>query len=407
MNVNRPPSASGTEAEWLRHPPDFSLVLGGPLFQLLRRAHLSDDAMLMIRRRVVVIAFFAWLPLLLLSALEGHLLGGGVAVPFLFDVEVHVRFLVTLPLLIAAELVVHRRLRPLLQLFLERNVIPASGIPRFEAAVASAFRLRNSALAEALLIAFVYGFGILVVWRQYLVLDAATWYATPSADGSVLSLAGMWYGYVSLPIFQFLLCRWYFRLFVWARFLWQVSRIGLSLVPTHPDRVGGLGFLANTAYAFAVFAVAHGAMVAGMIANRIFFLGASLTDFKVEIAVMVVFVVAALLGPLLAFTPQLAQAKRAGLREYGTLAERYVREFDAKWVRGAAPVDEPLVGSADIQSLADLGNSYEVVRTMRLAPITRDAILLLGAATLVPIVPLLLTMMPLEELVRTLFGILF
>jgi hypothetical protein len=407
MNVNRQPSPSGTEAEWLRHPPDFSLVLGGPLFQLLRRAHLSDDAMLMNRRRVVVIALFAWLPLLLLSALEGRLLGGGVAVPFLFDVEVHVRYLVALPLLIAAELVVHRRLRPLLQLFLERNVIPASGIPRFEAAVASAFRLRNSALAEALLIAFVYGFGILFVWRQYLALDAATWYATPSADGSVLSLAGMWFGYVSLPIFQFLLCRWYLRLFIWARFLWQVSRIELSLVPTHPDRLGGLGFLANSAYAFAVLAVAHGAMVAGLIANRIFFLGASLTDFKVEIAVVVVFVVAALLGPLLAFTFQLAQAKRTGLREYGTLAERYVREFDAKWVRGTAPVDEPLVGSADIQSLADLGNSYEVVRTMRLAPITRDAILLLGAATLVPIVPLLLTMMPLEELVRTLFGILF
>jgi hypothetical protein len=407
MNVNRQPSPSGTEAEWLRHPPDFSLVLGGPLFQLLRRAHLSDDAMLMNRRRVVVIALFAWLPLLLLSALEGRLLGGGVAVPFLFDVEVHVRYLVALPLLIAAELVVHRRLRPLLQLFLERNVIPASGIPRFEAAVASAFRLRNSALAEALLIAFVYGFGILFVWRQYLALDAATWYATPSADGSVLSLAGMWFGYVSLPIFQFLLCRWYLRLFIWARFLWQVSRIELSLVPTHPDRLGGLGFLANSAYAFAVLAVAHGVMVAGLIANRIFFLGASLTDFKVEIAVVVVFVVAALLGPLLAFTFQLAQAKRMGLREYGTLAERYVREFDAKWVRGAAPVDEPLVGSADIQSLADLGNSYEVVRTMRLAPITRDAILLLGAATLVPIVPLLLTMMPLEELVRTLFGILF
>ena len=405
--MNRQPSASGTETEWFRHPPDFSLVLGGPLFQLLRRAHLSDDAMLMIRRRVVVIALFAWLPLLLLSALEGHLLGGGVAVPFLFDVEVHVRYLVTLPLLIAAELVVHRRLRPLLQLFLERNVIPESGIPRFEAAVASAFRLRNSALAEVLLIAVVYGFGILVVWRQYLALDAATWYANPSADGSVLSLAGLWYGYVSLPVFQFLLCRWYFRLFVWARFLWQVSRIELSLVPTHPDRLGGLGFLANTAYAFAVLAVAHGAMLAGLIANRIFFLGASLTDFKVEIAVVVVFVVAALLGPLLAFTFQLAQAKRTGLREYGTLAERYVREFDAKWVRGNAPVDEPLVGSADIQSLADLGNSYEVVRTMRIAPITRDAILRLGAATLVPIVPLLLTMMPLEELVRTLFGILF
>jgi hypothetical protein len=165
--------------------------------------------------------------------------------------------------------------------------------------------------------------------------------------------------------------------------------------------------MANTAYAFALFAVAHGTMLAGLIANRIFFLGASLTQFIIEIAVVVAYVLVLLLGPLLVFSFQLAQAKRAGLREYGTLAERYVREFDAKWMRGGAPAGEPLVGSADIQSLADLGNSYEVVRTMRLAPITRDAILRLGAVTLAPIVPLLLTMMPMEELLKFLFGLVF
>jgi hypothetical protein len=174
----------------------------------------------------------------------------------LLDVEVHVRFLVALPLLIAAELIVHRRMRPLLQQFLERNLIPENAMPRFEAAIASAFRLRNSVLAELLLIAVVYGVGILIIWRQYLALDTATWYATPSAEGSKLTLAGIWYGYVSLPIFQFLLIRWYFRLFIWTRFLWQVSRIELSLVPTHRDR-RRLNFLSNTVYAFTVLAVAQ------------------------------------------------------------------------------------------------------------------------------------------------------
>jgi len=391
----------------LRRPPEFSLVLGGPLFQLLRRAHLADDALMMVRQRVIVIALLAWLPLLALSAAEGRLLDGSVAVPFLLDVEVHVRFLVAMPLLILAELVVHRRMRPLLQQFLERNLIPESAMARFEAAIASAFRLRNSVLAEVLLIVLVYGVGVLIVWRHYIALDAATWYAAPSAEGSRLSLAGMWFGYVSLPIFQFLYMRWYFRLFIWTRFLWQVSRIELSLVPTHPDRVGGLGFLANTVYAFTVLAVAHGAMLAGQLANRIFFVGAELTEFYPEIAVMVGFLLCAVLGPLLVFTFQLAQAKRTGLREYGALAERYVREFDAKWLRGGAPADEPLVGSADIQSLADLGNSYEVVRSMRLAPITKEAILRLAAATLAPIVPLALTMMPVEQLLKMLFGILF
>ena len=186
-----------------------------------------------------------------------------------------------------------------------------------------------------------------------------------------------------------------------------MSRIPLSLIPTHPDRVGGLGFLANTAYAFAVLAVAHGAMLAGPVATRIFFVGAALTDFKVEFAVVVLVVLVAFLGPLLVFAPQLAQAKRTGLREYGTLAERYVREFDSTWLRGGAPAGQPLVGSADIQSLADLGNSFELVKRMRLAPVSRDAVLGLGAATLVPFAPLLLTIMPLEELVTMLFGMVF
>ena len=405
--MTTPASAPTDGSTLLRHPPDFSLVLGGPLFQLLRRAHLADDALMLVRQRVLVIALVAWLPLLLLSALEGRLLGGGVAVPFLLDLDVHIRFLVALPLLIIAELVVHRRMRPLLHQFLERNLVPENAMARFEAAIASAFRLRNSVLAEVLLIAIVYGVGILIVWRQYFALDATTWYAAPSAAGAKLSLAGLWFGYVSLPIFQFLLVRWYFRLFVWLRFLWQVSRIELRLVPTHPDRVGGLGFLANTVYAFAVLAVAHGTLLAGLLANRIFHLGAALPQFKVEIAVLVVFLLCVVLGPLLVFAPLLAQAKRQGLREYGTLAERYVREFDGKWLRGGAPAGEPFVGSADIQSLADLANGYEVVRTMRLAPITKEAILRLTAATLVPIVPLLLTMMPFEELAAKLFGILF
>ena len=401
------PASAASAGLDLHHPPDFSLVLGGPLFQLLRRTHLADDALLLVRQRIVVIALLAWLPLLVLSALEGNLWGGSTSVPFLLDIEVHVRFLVSLPLLVLAELVVHRRMRPLLQQFVERNLVPESAMPRFEAAVVSAFRLRNSVLAEVLLIGIVYGVGVLFIWRHYVALDTATWYATGSAGGSQLSLAGMWFGYVSLPIFQFLLCRWYFRLFIWAHFLWQVSRIELSLLPTHPDRLGGLSFISGQIYAFTVLAVAHGALLAGNLANRIFFLGAELLQFKVEIAVLVVFMMCVILGPLLFFAPQLSQAKRKGSREYGVLAERYAREFDAKWLRGGASADEPLLGSGDIQSLADLGNSFQVVREMRIVPIKRDDLLRLVGATLAPIVPLALTMMSLEELLKKLFGVLF
>jgi hypothetical protein len=386
----------------------FSLVLGGPLYQLFRRAHLSGNGLELLRRRIVVISLFAWLPLLLLSALNGQLLDGEVVVPFLLDVEVHVRFLIAMPLLIVAEIVVHRRMHLVVRQFLERNLIPESAKARFDSAIASALRLRNSVPAELLLVALVYGVGVFIVWRVYTVLDTSTWHTLPAeATDRKLSAAGMWYAYVSLPLFQFLLLRWYFRIFIWLRFLWQVSRIDLNLLPIHPDRVGGLGFLSNTAYAFVPLAVAHGAVLSGQIANRIFHLGAELLSFKAEIALVVCFVQFLVFAPLLLFSLQLAQAKRAGLREYGTLAARYIRDFDSKWLRGNTPDKEQLVGSADVQSLADMGNSFEGVRKMRAAPVTRDAIVELAAATAIPVAPLLLTIMPLEELLKRLAGILF
>jgi hypothetical protein len=387
--------------------PDFSLVLGGPLFQLLRRAHLTGNTLELLRRRVLAISLLTWLPLLALCVLEGTALGGSAAVPFLMDVEVHIKFLGVIPLLIIAELVVYQRMRFVVKQFLDRNLIAENDLPRFDSAIESAFRLRNSVLAEVLLVAFVYVVGVLIIWRHYTTLATATWYAVPTGEGLKLSLSGVWYGYVSLPIYQFLLMRWYFRIFIWSRFLWQVSRLGLRLVPTHPDHVGGLGFLSNTVHAFVPLAIAHGGLLAGWIANRIFYLGASLPQFKIEIVVLVVFLLCMVLGPLLLFAPQLAEAKRTGNREYGTLAERYVREFDAKWLRGGAPAGEPLVGSGDIQSLADLNNSFEVVRTMGIAPITKAAFVQLVVATLAPIAPLALTMMPLEELLKKLFGMLF
>jgi hypothetical protein len=175
----------------------------------------------------------------------------------------------------------------------------------------------------------------------------------------------------------------------------------------HPDRCGGVGFLGAISYAFAPVLVAQGCLLAGNFANQIFYAGAKLPDFKLEAVGLVAVMVFAVLGPLLVFAFPLADARRKGMREYGTLAQRYVREFDEKWVRGGAPPDEPLVGSGDIQSLADLGNSFEVVKGMRLVPFNTQAILQLAGATLAPVVPLALTMISLEELLARVFKIVF
>jgi hypothetical protein len=394
-----PPSAEADGSQ------DFSLVLGGPLYQLWRRTRLADDSLQLLRQRLVAITLLCWLPLLVLCGMEGRLLEGS-AVPFVRDIEVHARFLLALPLLIIAEPIVHQRMQPVIRQFLERQLVPADALPRFDAAIAAALRLRNSRWVELTLAVLVFVLSG-VIFQRFLLLETASWIATPAAEGAHYSLAGAWYAHVSLPIFQFIICRWYFRVFIWSRFLWQVSRIPLRVVVTHPDGVAGLAFLSSVVAAFSPIATAHGALLAGRIANEIFYTGAQLPQFKLDVAALVGALMLLVLGPLLMFSAQLSHAKRAGRREYDALAQRYVREFETKWLRGGAAQDEPLVGSADIQSLADLGNSLSVVRSMRVAPITRDSVVMLALATVAPIVPLLLTMMPLEELVKRLFGVLF
>jgi hypothetical protein len=237
---------------------DFSVVVGGPLFQALRRAGLSGDGLQLVRRRIVVLAALAWLPLFVLSAIDGKAWGAAVAVPFLRDIDAHLRFLIALPLLIVAEIVVHRRMRPVVTQFVTLGLVPDSVRERFDDAIRRAMRLRNSVVAEVLLLALVYGVGILVLWRYYVALGAATWYAAPAGDGRQLHLAGWWYFLVSLPLFQFLLLRWYLRIFIWARFLWHVSRIDVAYAPAHPDRTGGLGVLSRIGYAFAPLLIARG-----------------------------------------------------------------------------------------------------------------------------------------------------
>jgi len=383
---------------------DFSLVLGGPVFQLFRKSHLAGDGLELVHRRVLIITLVAWLPLLLLSAL-GPSAGNLGRLSFFHDVEVHVRFLIALPVLILAELLVHLRLRPLVRSFVDRRLVLSGELARFHGAIESAVNLRNSVSVEVGVLFFVYTLGLLL-WHSRVAIIAPTWYAMPGGRWH-LTGAGIWYVFVSIPIMQFILLRWYVRLFIWFRFLWQVSRIHLNLVATHPDRCAGLGFLGESAYAFAPILFAQGAMLAGLLASRILYRGESLLSFKVQIVGFVAFFVLAILGPLLMFTPRLAAAKRKGLAVYGLLAQRYVDNFHQKWVLSTGTSSEELLGTGDIQSLADLGNSYAVVREMRPLPFRLDDVGRLAAATAAPLLPLLLTIFSPQELAMRVIKILF
>lgn len=384
---------------------DFSLVVGGPLYQLYLRTRLATPTLGLVGRRIFVLCLICWLPALLLSLFAGVAFSG-VSVPFLFDVQGNIRFLVTLPLVISSEVVVHRRIRRIVRQFLVRGIITTEDRPRFEDLIASVMRLRNSTLIEVLLL--LVAFGGHWIWREYLTSGVSSWYEVTTGGVAHLTTAGYWYALISLPILRFLLLRWYFRLFLWYGFLWRVRRFQLHLNFLHPDRCGGLGFLSGSVFAFAPVLIAQSTLLAGVIGDEIWHAGATLPSFKMEIVTAVALLMLLVLIPLFFFAAQLDRAGRRAKREYGTLASQYVDEFYGKWIeRHGRGSGEPLLGTADIQSLADLTNAYGVVSEMRLVPVSKNTVIRLMILIVIPLLPLALTVVRLDQVVDRLLKVLW
>lgn len=387
-------------------PPNFSLVLGGPLFQLYRRMHLSGNSLELLHRRIGAITLFVWLPILFLSVLERGAVGGALRIPFLHDIEASVRFLVALPVLIIAEVVVHNRVSPLVRRFVEGRIVATEDMPAFEAAVNAAVRTRNSIATEIALLVLVYTFG-LWMWRSQVALAEPTWYATPEGKGLHLTLAGYWYVFVSIPIFQFILLRWYMRLVIWFRFLWKISRLNLNLSAAHPDRAGGIGFLGKSSYAFGPILLAEGTLLAGLIASRVLYEGKALLSFKTEAAGFVGFFVLVVLGPLVMFTPVLERTRRKATAEYGVLANRYLFQLEEKGIPGRVLRANELLSAEDMRAVASIGTMYSAVRQMRLVPFGTEDITRLAATTAAPLLPLTLTVFSVGEVAKFLIKTVF
>jgi hypothetical protein len=376
----------------VRTSNDFSLVLGGPLYQLLLRLRLARPPIGLVERRIAAGILLTWLPVFVMTWIGGTALGG-TRVPFFFDVETQVRLLIALPLFIGAEPLVHAQIATQVRQFIERGIIAPPDRGRFEAIVEDTMRLRNSMAIELVLLASAIGIGFWV-WREQFASRVGTWYMAEDQ----LTAAGAWYGFVSLGLFRFVLFRWYFRILLWYVFLWRVARMPLQLNALHPDRAGGIGFLAGSLTALAPVLLAQSATLAGVIGGQILFEGAKLAAFHIEIGVAVAGLAALAIVPLAFFAAPMLRAGLRGKLEYGVLAMRYVEGFREKWMRGAA-VREPLVGTSDIQSLADLANASEVVAQMGVLPVKLKALVRFAVLLALPFAPLALTMIPLNELI--------
>jgi hypothetical protein len=343
------------------------------------------------------------LPLLILSIIEGVAWGERVTIPFLYDIAAYTRFLIAVPLLVIAESIIGPRLAEVTFHFIRSGRIAEEDYTAYKNAVAEAVKLRDSKWGEGivLVIAYLSAIASMMTFAP----TVSNWQWTSSESGVHYTLAAWWYAIISMPIFHFMLYRWILRIFIWSRFLYRMSRLDLKLLPIHPDRAGGIAFVGANQRFFGIIAFAVGSVLAGVWGNEILYENFSINSIRVPAVTLAVLVVFFIQLPGLFFLSVLRKTKRNGVFAYGTLALQYTLEFQGKWIDGKHKVDEQLIGSGDIQSLADLGNSYAVIEDMKILPFTLKSSIRLAVAFLAPLLPLLLTVMPLDEILQTVLKI--
>ncbi len=374
----------------------------GPAYRIEERRALMEANSSRIVRRAFVSICLTWLVLLALAAFQGFAVGHSVPVPFLRDIAVHARFILTVPLLLLAENVVGPRLAHAAAHFISSGVVIEQDFSKFDLAVGRALALSDSTLVRFIFVVLAYAVSGLTVWSTS--VHVSSWSVLRTGRDLSLTWAGWWLMLFCIPLFQFLTLRWLWRLFLWGQFLWRMSKLNLQLTPTHPDEAGGLAFVGEAQRYFGIIVVAYSLVVAGVLANTVLYDKLPLPQFVGEIAAYAVCAVLLILFPLCVFTPILWETKTSGMSSYGTLASEYTRSFHRKWIVERPTGEEQLLGTGDIQSLADLGNSFSFVEKMNLLPIGSRVPIHLALASLIPMSPLLLTVMPLNDILKRLLD---
>jgi hypothetical protein len=341
---------------------NFSLVVGGPFYAILRRLKLVEPAP-NIGGRIATLFALTWVPLACLSALQGVLFGPKVSLPLLYDFSMYGRYFVGLPLLVIAEVVIDPKIRRVVTTFDKSGLIGPDALPLYHSTLEKISRLRNSWSAELLaLMLALLPFFMLFDQQEWISQGFTTWHGNTSGG---LSEAGWWFTFVSSPILRFLLFRWLWRYLVWSLLLFRVMKLDLNLMPTHPDLLGGLGFVLDAQRHFGILFAGIGSFIAGRYGNSNAYFGVSVGSTTMPLLVFVIIAVVVVLCPLILLSPKLSALRTAGLARYDQLARNLTESFDAKWTREGVAARGSLLGSLNPSSLADFVSSYSVVRDLR------------------------------------------
>jgi hypothetical protein len=390
------PLARGSEPA-----PDLPLVYGDLPCRFQRWIGLMPAHGLGVGRRALVTVLVTWVPLALAALSAGHLVEGVTAEPLLQHFGLNVKLLVAVPVLITGEALLERLTQKKIPHFVENGLVTEADRPAFAAMVA-----RAAAWHDA--------------WKPWLVIAVlgAAWTMTPGAwsvhellwtaadpPGRLgLRFGAWWYIVVARPIFIALVLIWLWRLGVFAALLVRISRLPLSLVATHPDKAGGLGFLSELPYAFSPLTLALATVLAAHWGHAALYHGVELESFTLPLVAFTIVTTAVVLAPLLAFVRPLVALRRREKLRYGALVGEYGRLVHQRWVLGESLRDDTMLTARELGPAADVATLYDAVERTRPVPFDPRTLVMVVAPMLLPMVPLIAVEMHLLDALKVVLA---
>lgn len=331
-------------------------------------------------RLAIAAMAIGWLPPCLMTAIQSLTTGDASLHSFLTDYGVLARSLVAAPLLILGQAVAGPLLGAIVRHFREAGLVSTADISRYCDIVRSTRCLRDSTVADVIIA--IAGFVLAAAfWTVPAPLLPAWHHAAPG----VPSAASWWHQFVSLPIVMLLLLSWLWRLCLWARFLWKVSRLDLLLIPSHPDGAAGLKFIGLSLEALVLPAFALSSVIAGPLANRMVHGGAEIGAFRAPVLAFAALLLALLAGPLLLFADKLLAAMHQGMLAYGAVARDLGLRLEQRWL--GKPMRDDSLDANDFSATTDLYSIVSNVYAMNIVPLSLRNLAVVAIATLLPFLP--------------------
>ncbi len=380
----------------------FSPVQGGPFRRLRKAIGLVPDKGAGLGRRVAAIVAVAWLPVAVGALIAGRAIGGGTD-PLLRHFGVHARFLISIPLLIFAETFMARIIPPMIRHLATSGLIESDSIPEFREALATATRVRDSVWGSVLVVAAIAAV-VVASSTSTVPGDELAWAVVNSNGHSSIGFAGWWFTFVSRPIFISLLVIWIWRMLSLWVLVWKISAFDLRLVASHPDHVGGLGFMEGSTVACAPVVLAISTVLAGRWAHEVLYHGVHVDTIKPLAIAFVITMLVVFNGPLLVLARNIRGFKRAKLMEYSALVGNHGNLVYRKWIRNQDVGTQDILNAPELGPTVDISSIYEAAAKMRFAPIGKASLIPIALAAVLPLIPVFAVEIPIKQLLGSLAG---